>query len=135
MIAPQIPIFSPCFKIPITNCWFSATTFICFYVHFKRYEIQGVFVSLCSSIIIPKLYNILSRLTPMMIFTPVTVIILEKTCIKSLNAVWVTLHMWEFQKIWPKNDDFWTAWLSCSACVQFFHACTTRKSALMIFKN
>ena len=67
--------------------------------------------------------------------TPVTMIILEETRIKSINPVWMTSHVWEFQKIWPKNDDFWTARLSCSACVQFFQACATRKSALMIFKN
>ena len=34
-----------------------------------------------------------------------------------------------------QNDDFWTMRLSCSACVQFFQACATRKFALMIFKN
>ena len=98
MTAPQSPSFSPCFKISITNYWFFTMTFIYFYVHFKRYKNQGVFVSLCSSIIIPKICNILSQLAPMMIFTPIRVIILEKTHIKSFNAVWVTFHMWEFQK-------------------------------------
>ena len=135
MTAPQIPSFLPCFKVLITNYWFFTMTFIYFYVHFRRYTNQAVFVSLCSSIIIPKLCNILSQLDPMMIFTPITVIILEKTCIKSFNSVWVTFHMWEFQTIWPKNNAFWTARLSYSACVQFFQACATRKSEIMIFKN
>ena len=129
MTAPQSPSFSPCFRhelhlllCALQEIWDSRHICLIMFNHHYSMTLQQITMTRPND-------NFFD------IFTPVTMIILEETRIKSINVVWMTLHVWEFQKLWPKNDEFWTAQLSCSACVQFFQACTTRKSELMDFKN
>ena len=110
LITPKWPLLKALifalFQNLVIDCWFFTTKFICFYMHFRGYDIQDTFFSLCSTIIIPSIPQQTTMTHPpddlLNVFTPVTVIILEETRIKSINQYEWHLMCENFKKSDPK---------------------------------
>ena len=72
------------------------------YVHFREYNIQDALSHYVQPSLFHHFCNIQSRLALTMIFTPVTVIILVGTCIKSITQYKIHLICENFKKNWLK---------------------------------